>query len=114
MPYRTSFLASVFSIRLKSAQCLVLALTTLLSGEAMAGVFYNLQDYTSGLDERATLPASWDTNPGTVGYAGSLDVHWLARLASNNESVTVSKANAIAQGAPGNFSLLTAPTTAGA
>ena len=109
MPYRTSFLASVFSIRLKSAQCLVLALTALLTCEAMAGVFYNLQDYTSGLDERATLPASWDTNPGTVGYAGSLDVHWLARLASNNESVTVSKANAIAQGAPANFSLLTAP-----
>ena len=109
MQYRTSFLASVFSIRLKFAQCLVLALTALLSGEAMAGVFYNLQDYTSGLDARVTLPASWDTNPGTVGYAGSLDVHWLARLASNNESVTVSKANAIAQGAPANFSLLTAP-----
>ena len=109
MPHQKSTMHLLLISLMKRIPCLALALTAVLSGEAMAGAFYNLTDYTSSLDERATLPASWESNPGTVGYSGSLDVHWLARLATNNESVIVSRANAIAQGAPANFSLQTAP-----
>ena len=86
-----------------------LALNAFCPASASSSSFYNLTDYQASLDDRVTLPASWTPSAGTVSYGGTLDVHWLARMSSNNQTVTISKADAVAKGAPANFSLTTAP-----
>jgi hypothetical protein len=80
------------------------------SGVTMASsVNYNLTNYTQGISSRVTLPPTWTPASGSIDYAGSLDVYWSLQIDSRNESLVVSKANAVAQGAPANYSLITLP-----
>ncbi len=76
---------------------------------ALSSSFYNLTEYAVGLDSRISLPASWQPNPGTVNYTGSLDVYWLARLANDHDTVEISRNNALSLGLPANFTLEAAP-----
>ena len=88
---------------------LLLSCTLIQGAQAAPATHYNLTQYSADSASRVSLPATWQPNPGTINYAGSLDVHWLARLNSNNESATISRANAQAKGTPADFSLVTAP-----
>ena len=71
--------------------------------------FYNITQYDIDAGNRVSLPANWKPDPGTVGYSGSLDAYWLARLTSDKEQVEISRDNALGLGLPINFSLFTAP-----
>lgn len=71
--------------------------------------FYNLTQYDIDAGNRVSLPANWKPDPGTVGYSGSLDAYWLARLSSDQEQLEISRDNAVGLGLPANFSLLAAP-----
>ena len=76
---------------------------------ALSSSFYNLTEYNVDSGSRVSLPASWQPNPGTVNYTGSLDAYWLARLANDHDTVEISKGNALSLGLPADFSLETAP-----
>ena len=81
----------------------------MLPSVAFSSSFYNLTEYTVDAGSRVSLPASWQPNPGTVNYTGSLDAYWLARLANDHDTVNISAGNALSLGLPANFSLPTAP-----
>jgi len=70
------------------------------------GAYYNTN--TDG-----ALPMVWNSpqSPGAVGYLGSLEVYWLARLGTENQSLTLSKTRAVEQSKnlPGTFNLIAAP-----
>lgn len=80
-------------------------------GSADAGTtFYNATDYESDASVRISIPATWTPSPSpAVSYTGSLDAYWLARLTSNNQSLTISKADAISRNAPVGSNLWVAP-----
>lgn len=80
------------------------------------GVFYNLTDYASPLTTRVSLPANWLGDGsillpanGNIQYLGHLDAYWMAGLGTDHEQADISKNHAIALGAPGDFTLVTAP-----
>jgi len=82
----------------------------LVSGLAVASsVNYNLTNYTQGISSRVTLPPTWAPTANAPDYKGSLDVYWSTQIDSNHETLEVSKGNAVAQGAPASFSLITLP-----
>ena len=70
---------------------------------------YNLSGYLSPLTERVTIPAQWMPTQGAENYTGKLDATWSAILTSNSDQVVISKASAIALGAPRDFTLGTGP-----
>lgn len=72
-------------------------------------VFYNLSDHGSPLTSRVSLPPNWLPNAGAVDYRGQLDAYWFAHLQNNHQQVEVSRNDALAQGAPATFHLMTAP-----
>ena len=68
-----------------------------------AGVYYNTN--TAG-----ALPANWKPQtPSSLSYTGTLPVYWLARLVSDNQTLSVSSLDARGKGAAGTFRLQTAP-----
>ena len=86
-------------------------LSLIVGAPVLAGTaHYNLRDsdWTTA-NGRDTLPPTWTTGTGAVSYGGKLDVHWLGRLASNNESVILSGADAKTKGAPSDFVLYASP-----
>jgi hypothetical protein len=93
-----------------SAQTLaLLAFCTFSSVSMASSVNYNLKGWPTGLSSRVTLPPSWVPATNAPDYKGSLDVYWSAQIDGKNETQVVSKADAVAQGAPANFSLITLP-----
>ena len=70
------------------------------------GAYYNTQG-------NGGLPPIWNTpqNPAPVGYLGSLEAYWLARLGTENQTLTLSKSKAAEQSSklPGAFNLVTSP-----
>lgn len=85
-------------------------ISDLLSFSVVGGeATYNLADYGSPLTTRVTIPPIWNPAIGGLDYKGRLDVHWSATLSSDSDHVTISQENAIQQGTPGDFSLMTGP-----
>ncbi len=87
----------------------LIMLSGLLPELCFASSYYNLTGYTVASESRVSLPATWQPNPGPVGYMGSLDAYWLARLAHDHDTVEIAKGNALSLGLPDNFSLIAAP-----
>jgi len=82
----------------------------LVSGMTLASsVNYNLAGWPTGISSRVTIPPSWAPTTNAPDYKGKLDVYWSLQIDTNNEALEVSAANAVAQGAPGNFTLITLP-----
>jgi len=82
----------------------------LVSGISVASsVNYNLAGWPTGISGRVTIPPSWVPAANAPDYKGKLDVYWSMQIDTHNETLEVSKANAVAQGAPSNFSLITLP-----
>ncbi|MFM8444079.1 MAG: InlB B-repeat-containing protein, partial [Methylococcus sp.] len=82
----------------------------LVSGMTLASsINYNLAGWPTGISSRVTIPPSWVPTANAPDYKGSLDVYWSLQIDTHNETLEVSKANAVAQGAPGNFTLITLP-----
>ena len=72
--------------------------------------FYNATDYESDASVRISIPATWMPTPSpAVNYTGSLDAYWLARLTTNNQSLTISRDDAVSRGAPVGSNLWVAP-----
>ncbi|MBM4128417.1 MAG: hypothetical protein FJ247_14015 [Nitrospira sp.] len=86
-----------------------LALILFSSTSLASSVNYNLAGWPTGISSRVTLPPSWVPATNAPDYKGSLDVYWSMQIDTNNETLEVSAANAVAQGAPANFSLITLP-----
>ena len=96
-------------IRLLILTHIALPVATLQADDDPGLVFYNLSDHGSPLTSRVSLPPNWLPNAGAVDYRGQLDAYWFAHLQNNHQQVEVSRNDALAQGAPATFHLMTAP-----
>lgn len=78
--------------------------------DTVAGtVTYNVADYGSSLATRECTPPIWRPDTNVIPYQGHLEAHWQSQLSSNHDSVTVSRADALASGLPADFNLKVAP-----
>jgi hypothetical protein len=67
------------------------------------------------LNASGDLPPVWNQRPTSFNYAGNLPVYWWARMATDQETIQLSRAEAARNGAGEQFDLLTAsPNTTGA
>ena len=87
----------------------LLAVCAFSSAAMASSVNYNLKGWPTGISSRVTLPPSWAPATNAPDYKGSLDVYWSVQIDGKNETQVVSKADAVAKGAPANFSLITLP-----
>ncbi|MFM8441853.1 MAG: hypothetical protein ACKN9W_00750 [Methylococcus sp.] len=87
----------------------LLAVYAFSSAAMASSVNYNLKGWPTGISSRVTLPPSWVPATNAPDYKGSLDVYWSVQIDGKNETQVVSKADAVAKGAPANFSLITLP-----
>ena len=80
-----------------------------VASEAASSVAYNMTDFTSSLLTRVTIPPTWLPSTGSIPYHGALDVMWFAALSGDQETALVSVGDAIKDGAPSSFTLMTGP-----
>jgi len=98
-----------FSFKSSAPTLALLAFCAFSSVSVASSVNYNLKGWPTGISSRVTLPPSWVPATNAPDYKGSLDVYWSVQIDGKNETQVVSKADAVAQGAPANFSLITLP-----
>ena len=66
------------------------------------------------LSQWGALPPQWNQVPASFNYLGNLPVYWWAHLATNHETIQLSRTNAIRNGAGEGFDLSTnSPNTNG-